>query len=911
MKGKIVVTEPFGENATIATRVNSEITCISTITYNNVDYAAIGYSNGLIFIEEITEDLNMKTIFQIASDNDSIQSIDWQKKPPEGQWPLLAFSTKRLRNIFIYDIPSQKKRTSVKIPYPPSIATEQQKASIWIETSWSPLHESRLYLTGYLGLIFAVDITPNGPQTLNGERLEKHNRIAFSINWFNGGKNCITTSLDKQIIKWDMNKKKPMQTMRTQSAYPYALDISPTNINQLVIGMGDNNIKLWDFQKGESVMPSKNRHNYYTSTLLWRKLYSKIMLVKCHPFKEGVVAYADDIGRFGVYNTTNQQSEPFKTHQNSKECSLIAWGPDMSTALNDANMVDTLISCKKNGLILVHDSQNPESNPIVLNGFLEQKNPSWTDSLQFKNGFCRTSMAVNRDLIAFGHMDGVVEVYSLNTFQLVYVSTCHRKAITAMDWKGNYLATGCEQGLIVIHDLTNRTKNIPATIIPEIEAFKSMKKHTMAITVLKWTREPNVYIIASGSNDNLVYVWDMDKLISMFDQHRNTVLSICWHYSDPKKLFSSSADRFIYDWSYSDYKASEADCYKPILFEREKIEMEKQNEKGGKRPAPSNTRQNELKKSKKSKTAKTAKTTRASFAMMNESELSENTTSQINKAKKCLRLANVIFEGKIEATVEELKRRELTDMERDDPNTLGYLNIFESDEKNTIYEHIFGDKEDVFNLVEIEEKSIQTQTGTAAIDGEMLDRFDKQLSMNLMLSQTNTLFNENDDGITDWIVLAMSPQAGKSAWIDSMKKQGKKMEKAGKYHLAVSCYIAISHIYKAIEVYQSQNMFREAIALTKLRVPEDKQLLSDLFLNWASYLQTKEDYELTAVCFILSEAKGSVSNAINLLSKTNTEEGLFYAACLSHVIDDGDTTQQRITQWKNKLNERFNKNELR
>lgn len=240
---------------------------------------AIGYSNGLIFIEEIAEDLNMKTIFQIASDNDSIQSIDWQKKPLEGQWPLLAFSTKRLRNIYIYDIPSQKKRTSVKIPYPPSIATEQQKASIWIETSWSPLHENRLYLTGYLGLIFAVDITPNGPQTLNGERLEKHNRIAFSINWFNGGKNCITTSLDKQIIKWDMNKKKPMQTMRTQSAYPYALDISPTNPNQLVIGMGDNNIKLWDFQKGESIMPSKNRHNYYTSTLLWRKLYSKIILV--------------------------------------------------------------------------------------------------------------------------------------------------------------------------------------------------------------------------------------------------------------------------------------------------------------------------------------------------------------------------------------------------------------------------------------------------------------------------------------------------------------------------------------------------------------------------------------------------------------------------------------------------------
>lgn len=36
--------------------------------------------------------------------------------------------------------------------------------------------------------------------------------------------------------------------------------------------------------------------------------------------------------------------------------------------------------------------------------------------------------------------------------------------------------------------------------------------------------------------------------------------------------------------------------------------------------------------------------------------------------------------------------------------------------------------------------------------------FDKQLAMNLMLSQADTLFNEAKSSILDWIVLAMSPQ---------------------------------------------------------------------------------------------------------------------------------------------------------
>jgi WD40 repeat protein len=279
--GRIVVARPFGKGITSLTKVKAEVTCISTVTYNNTNYAAIGYANGLIFIEEITEDLNLKTVYQIASDNDPIQSLDWQKRHDPTYWPLLAFSTKRLKRIAIYQFPSQTLFTSIRIPNAPAKSTEQQRTSLWIELSWSPCYDNKIYLSSYVGTILVFDVTESGAKICNTERLEKHSRNVFTINWYNQGKKCITTSIDKQVIKWDVKKKSCLQIMKTQAGFPYALDISPLTPHQMAVGMGDNAIKLWEFKKGESVM-SNNKdkyHDYYKSTIFWKQLYGKIQSV--------------------------------------------------------------------------------------------------------------------------------------------------------------------------------------------------------------------------------------------------------------------------------------------------------------------------------------------------------------------------------------------------------------------------------------------------------------------------------------------------------------------------------------------------------------------------------------------------------------------------------------------------------
>lgn len=198
-------------------------------------------------------------------------------------------------------------------------------------------------------------------------------------------------------------------------------------------------------------------------------------------------------------------------------------------------------------------------------------------------------------------------------------------------------------------------------------------------------------------------------------------------------------------------------------MDKEKVQLNKEKKK---RIATSDAKQNESKKQK---------IVQVTQDMMIETQQSEKTTSQLKKGQKCLRIANVMFEGRIEAIINELKNKELTEEERCDPTVTRYMSIFNQDEDDNIYAHLFGDKEDILRLVEIEgeqmsiikelsfillfiEKSIQLNNDIESLSETTQCRFDKQLAMNLMLSQADTLFNENKECLTDWIVLSMSPQ---------------------------------------------------------------------------------------------------------------------------------------------------------
>lgn len=275
--GKIIIHEPFGGRKVISHKVKSEITCIATVHHKGNDYIAVGYNNGMIFIEGIEPDLSLTTHFQIAGDNDTVQSMDWQVlgKDSNKGWPLLATSKKNKKMISVWMFPSQNLLCQFKLPNPPVQTTGQQKSSVSIQLAWSPLHEKKLFFSSYIGGILCYNISSK-PSVSNKERLNGHNRNVFTINWCNHGRNCITTSLDKQLIKWDMTTTSSVQILKTQGMFPYSIDTCESNEGQISIGMGDNSIKLWNFSNEGTVMRSKKQHDFYDATVIWKGLQGKI-----------------------------------------------------------------------------------------------------------------------------------------------------------------------------------------------------------------------------------------------------------------------------------------------------------------------------------------------------------------------------------------------------------------------------------------------------------------------------------------------------------------------------------------------------------------------------------------------------------------------------------------------------------
>ncbi|KAI7892935.1 WD40-repeat-containing domain protein [Mucor mucedo] len=581
------------------------------------------------------------------------------------------------------------------------------------------------------------------------------------------------------------------------------------NEGQLAIGMGDNSIKLWNYSNAGSVMKKANKyHDYYDASVLWKGLQGKIEKIRCHPTREGYLAYSNEYGHVGIYDIFNLRHIPFRTYHKVQGAPSIDWGSDMCLALEDTDMKDTAISCGDDGVIHVYDINHPQAPPINLNERLKENNTSWMTSLNAKSSH-RHVLKVDEKarLIAFGHTDGLVEVYRLDTLKLVFVSNCQRQVIKALDWKyfddKTFLASGDDTGDIAIHvistaDMEN-THEIP---IPQPKPLHFLKGHTKSITDIKWSSHTDIARVASSSSDNFVVVWDAIKgeSVSLFDRHRSRVLSLSWKVSDPDVLFSGSEDRFIYEWNHKDFS---------------------------------------LTGSMKSRVS----------SVMPVSQESEKSTSRLKKDQQCMLLADKLTDGAVMKTMTEIVEKYLNDDQKLDNTLSRYIKFTKEDQPQAsqhqnIHNLFFGDKEDIYHLVEIEESSYSAHN-------DVRNNLDIKLAMDIMQCQYKMFSKDHFDANTnsamsDWIILALSPMVGKATWLSLMLEQAKKLESLRQFNLSAACYIACTHNYEAIEMYQKNHMFREAIALAKLRLPPNDPIINRLFGEWANELQKGDSDSLAA-----------------------------------------------------------------
>ncbi|KAG2699159.1 hypothetical protein I3760_07G180000 [Carya illinoinensis] len=142
--------------------------------------------------------------------------------------------------------------------------------------------------------------------------------------------------------------------------------------------------------------------------------------------------------------------------------------------------------------------------------------------LQVGAGDYPTSVAWSGDAkkVAVGYMHSKLQIWDAETSKLIRSLKGHNGRIAATGWNGHILTSGSQDKSIINHDV-RASNNMTSHI----------RVHTEEVCGLRWSRTGN--ILASGGNENLIYIWESSKMTSSkflfrFNDHTAAVKALAW-----------------------------------------------------------------------------------------------------------------------------------------------------------------------------------------------------------------------------------------------------------------------------------------------------------------------------------------------------------------------------------------------
>ncbi|KAJ7974860.1 cell division cycle 20.2, cofactor of APC complex-like [Quillaja saponaria] len=165
--------------------------------------------------------------------------------------------------------------------------------------------------------------------------------------------------------------------------------------------------------------------------------------------------------------------------------------------------------------------------------------------LQVSEGDYITSVAWSEDakFVAVGYMHSKLQLWDAETSKLVRVLEGHNRRVATVAWNSHTLTSGSQDHSIINHDVKAGND-----LICRVQA------HTEEVCGLKWSRTGNV--LASGGNENHIYIWDFKKMSSCnflycFNEHRAAVKALAWcpYQSDVLASGGGTKDGCIKIWN--------------------------------------------------------------------------------------------------------------------------------------------------------------------------------------------------------------------------------------------------------------------------------------------------------------------------------------------------------------------------
>ncbi|WP_316792523.1 WD40 repeat domain-containing protein [Pedobacter frigoris] len=187
-----------------------------------------------------------------------------------------------------------------------------------------------------------------------------------------------------------------------------------------------------------------------------------------------------------------------------------------------------LFIAQRSGLILVFD--------------LEEQKLKATLSHHKKGVFDLKTLAYKQELLSTGE-DGVVAVWSLNDFSLLYHFQVFQDTVRtiAVSKDEKEVALGCKDGIIRIYNSEDYSLS------------KELNGHKFAVTALQYT--PDGSQLISGSRDAQLKFWSLPdyELVNNIPAHMFSVYAVAFHPSLPY-FATCSQDKSIKIWGSEDLK---------------------------------------------------------------------------------------------------------------------------------------------------------------------------------------------------------------------------------------------------------------------------------------------------------------------------------------------------------------------
>ncbi|XP_047143757.1 gem-associated protein 5 isoform X1 [Hydra vulgaris] len=863
-KGVMVIWNVEENCLNVWTPISNMISCLD-MSPNLHNIAAIGYGNGNVCVCDIKK-LQVMQVFK--SHIDEVCTLSWCPKYFREKHCFVSGS--KDFTMKVWDINTEKFLFSYTVPknLPSKKKEESQKMKVtkYLSVLW--LNDNQILSSHSSGKILCWDLESSSWRALEGG----HNRLVYALKNDATTNQFVSFSIDRQLVIWSSRLMKPVHTIPTVGGFLYSLSSTPLDPHSIAFGCGDNMIRVWN---------TADSTQSYKCTTLWQGIKTKVLIIKYHPSKEGILAFGTEDGHVGCYNVLSKKYDIATSyHQKSVYC--LAWGPN---CISIDERINSLYTIGGEGTILMHKMGSFNIEAINISTLIKTENKlvsvprrseaSWRSDFLF---------------IAIGNEDGTIDILSTKMHCVCKVLV-HKKMINTLAWHHSYsldisggnflcwLASGSDDYNVCVTDVADVLNNNNNELVSVIKPTRQLSNQTGRITQVLWSPHTNG-VLALASFDGSVQVWNIltGEGIAHYGGHIGRVYTVMWSYSDRDVLYSGGDDFTLQRWRISEQNFKTSSPAKKSKTRGKKNKNKIADLKTNKQSQIDSNTPNELPNNNKPVGGEQIEgTVSLSVNEFSVIDLGKGLVKDVDNKKKRMRSLlkkSSVADSKAKEAMQvdciALAQYLKAENEEEDTGVL-VCNITPGSEEHPNL-GLYSTRKDAYKLLQTEceghkknnsiEQLIQLETWRNNISGLINDA-----------AQNNSL---ND------VIVALSPLGGFDLWRACVLAYAEQLEKKRNFNSAALYFLAVGETQKAINVFKDNGLFKEAVALAKVRLSKNNPLIQELYLLWAQKLIEENNNENAAECFL---AAGKINEAITVLAKKGDSSSLLTAIKVADIYD--------------------------